>query len=144
MDYNELGDVQALDKIQAELGSMDQSAVNESAEQAAQLEKNNGVAFPYDPVLAQSVKVYMGIGSNIAAGKWGDHWQLKEDEADALSVASCQLITHYFPDMEPTNPLMNFAMVMGVVIGPRVLLTAVKGKQQKAEKDGVENESKHK
>jgi len=129
MNYNELGDVQRLNELAAELSAVDSGAVSDTAQAAQELEQNNGIAFPYDPVLAQSVAMYAGIGSGIAARRWGEHWQLKEEEADAVSVATCQLIHHYFPDLEPTNPLWNFALVAGSVLGPRVLLSVMIKKQ---------------
>jgi hypothetical protein len=141
MNYRDLGDIAALDAIERELGAADSGAVSESVEQAAELEKNGGVAFPYDPVMAQSVTMFMGIGSSVAARKWGEHWQLKEDEAQNLSVATCQLVQHYFPDLEPTNPLMNFCMVAGVVVGPRVMITAMQSGQKQKEQ-GAADESK--
>lgn len=143
MNYRDLGDVAALDAIERELGAADTGQVSETAEAQAELDSNGGIAFPYDPVLAQSVTMYLGMGSSIAARKWGQHWQLKEDEAQGLSVATCQLVHHYFPDMEPTNPLWNFAMVAGVTLGPRALLTVINKKQTEKEHGGQGEQSEN-
>ncbi|EAT13374.1 hypothetical protein HF888_07765 [Bermanella marisrubri] len=137
MNYNELGDTAKLVELEQELSVADagaaMGAASESAQVQAALDENNGVAFPYDPVLAQTFTTYIGIGSGMAAKSWGDHWQLKEDEAKELSVATCQLIYHYFPDMEPTTPFWNFALVAGAAVGPRVLLTVINKKQMQKE-----------
>lgn len=142
IELEQLGDVAALDALEGEVIEGEATSASETAEAQRELDQNDGIAFPYDPVLAQSVTMYIGIGSGIAARKYGPHWQFKKEEAESLSVATCQLIQHYLPDLEPTNPLMNFAMVAGVVVGPRVMLTAMNSKAQKKVEQQSEDEGK--
>ena len=141
VDYWALGDAAELDRIEAELGHA-REAVTETANAVAELEENGGIAFAYDPVIEQNLRVFSDIGFKMAAKKYGDHWALPPDDCERLSVATAQVIHHYIPDFENLGPVGNLAMVAASLIGPRVLLGKMKQWQEEgAANDGQQSEN---
>ncbi len=132
VNYKNLGDVASLDVMESELGASAPVDLSETAQRQQEIESAGGIMFPYDPALAASLGVFAGIGGNVAAKKWGGHWNFTQEESEKLGVAIGQVVERYFPDMEPVNPLWNLAFVSGAVIGPKLLLNVMGGSNEQS------------
>lgn len=131
-DNTQLGDVAELDKIASELETQPQ-AIAETVEAQAELDANGGVAFPYDPVIAQNVQIFTDIAFKGFAKKYGAHWALPPDDCQRLSVAISQVVHHYMPDMDNMGVLGNLGVVAAGIMLPRVVLTKMQSQQTKKE-----------
>lgn len=131
MDYWNLGEVATLDAIENEFGSLDRTTGNQQVKdtaEAVELLEKTGIAFPFDPVLEQNIRIFLQVGFSVAAKRFGTHWLLDGEDSQKLSMATAQLIQHYMPEFERMGPLGNFAIVAGSVVGPRALLTIMQNK----------------
>lgn len=139
-NWQELGDIKELDAIEAELGNVaDEVAATVEAQQ--ELDANGGIAFPYDPVIAQNIEIFTGIGFNALAKKHGEHWVLSQDDSQRLALALAQVIHHYMPDFDNLGVVGNLALVAGSITLPRIMLTVMTQKQ--AEQAEQTNEVEH-
>lgn len=127
-NWQELGDLKELDAIGAELGNVAED-IAATVEAQQELDANGGVAFPYDPVIAQNIKIFSSIGFGVASKKYGDHWLLQPEENERLSVALAQVVNYYMPDFDNLGVVGNLALVAGSITLPRVMLTVMSQKQ---------------
>lgn len=137
VEFSQLGDVAELDRIESELGASLSNA-SATADAVAEIEQNGGIVFPYDPVIEQNIRVFSDIGFNVAAQKYGEHWQLPPDDCERLSVACAQVIHHYMPEGENLGVVGNLGLVAVSILGPRVVLTKMSNmnKDKDAANDG--------
>ncbi|MDP2505637.1 hypothetical protein [Oceanobacter sp. 3_MG-2023] len=141
VEYWSIGDTAELDRIESELGATSE-AVAATASAVAELEANGGIVFPYDPVIAENIKVFSDIGFKAAARRHGDHWVLPPEDNERLSVAMAQVVHHYMPDFDQLGPVGNLGMIAVSILGPRMVLTKMQNmnSQVAANDEGVKGE----
>ncbi|GGX52278.1 hypothetical protein [Saccharospirillum salsuginis] len=134
------GDPEAVARLLGESANDDGPDPSDAYDELNRREQQGGGSWPFDPVIAENIKVWYGVGFGVVAKKRGDHWQITPDDGHRLGVATAQVIHRFIPDFDNVGPVGNLAIVAAGLIGPRIMLDAVQGRPKRQDKQQSTND----
>ena len=79
---------------------------------------------PEDVAAAQAaMRISFKAAGILAAGKWGKHWLLQDEELDQLGAAWGTAVAPYLAKLGPAMPFVGALLVTGTILAPRVMTT---------------------